>query len=198
MKVQFVKSAEQPADYPKTHLPELALAGRSNAGKSSFLNAFSGRSIAKVSQSPGKTRLLNFFCIEEKYQIVDMPGYGYAKRSGHETKQWQKMIETYLSDRPQLMALLLVMDARRQWAAEEQLLLDFAHGAHLPLILILSKEDKLKRNEARLTVKKMRQMAAVDDIFLISSTTKRGLQEVKDYLWQITADWYEQKKLDEA
>lgn len=112
--VQYIKSAVFPQDYPQTKLVEIAFAGRSNAGKSSLINQISDSKIAHVSQTPGKTRLLSFFNVREKYILVDMPGYGFSKRAGDEQRTWEGMVETYIREREQLKGLILVMDIRRE------------------------------------------------------------------------------------
>src|SRR6478752_7250400 len=108
--IQFIKSAVLPKDYPIHKMAEVAIAGRSNAGKSSFINALTRDKVAKVSSTPGKTRLLNFFNMADSYVLVDMPGYGFASRSNSEVLEWHEMIETYLMSRENLVGLILVMD----------------------------------------------------------------------------------------
>lgn len=108
-------------DFPESKMKEIAMAGRSNAGKSSLINIWANTKIAKVSQSPGKTRLLNFFNMNNSYIIVDMPGYGYASRGGDEVTAWRKMVENYLKQRPQLAGLVLVMDIARDWEDDEEI-----------------------------------------------------------------------------
>ena len=119
MKAKFLKSAVNQEDYPPSDRPEVALVGRSNAGKSSLLNALAGSKIAKVSQEPGKTRLLNFFDYGKQYRFVDMPGYGYASRSGSEILSWQEMITKYSDVRENLHGVVLIMDSARDWQEEE-------------------------------------------------------------------------------
>src|SRR5687768_5730395 len=95
-KITFIKSAKVPKDFPHGSKPEVAIAGRSNAGKSSLINIMARSKVAKVSSTPGKTRLLNFFDYDNKFRLVDMPGYGFSKRSGHEQHSWEEMVEAYL------------------------------------------------------------------------------------------------------
>lgn len=99
IKIDFLRSGVNGKDFPSPDMPEVALVGRSNAGKSSFLNALAKRKVARVSSAPGKTRLLNFFSAGDHYRLVDMPGYGFAARSANEIKSWQQMIERYLEER---------------------------------------------------------------------------------------------------
>ena len=134
-------------DFPVSKLSEVAFAGRSNAGKSSLINVWANQKIAKVSQSPGKTRLLNFFSMGTSYIIVDMPGYGYASRGGDELKTWRKMVEGYLSQRPQLAGLVLVMDMARDWQDDEEILAQYVMKHDIPVLVALTKSDKFSKNE---------------------------------------------------
>jgi GTP-binding protein len=119
--VRFLKSASRLSEGPQGFVPEVALAGRSNSGKSSLINALSKNSkMAKVSSTPGKTILLNFFEVEGLFRLVDMPGYGYAQRSKADRTTWASMVEGYLAARGQLCGVVLVMDGRRVWAKEEE------------------------------------------------------------------------------
>ncbi len=193
IKMTFIKSAMNPQDFPLADLPEVALVGRSNAGKSSFLNALAQQKIAKVSGVPGKTRTLNFFTAGDHYRFVDMPGYGFAGRNKQEQKSWQKVIEGYLLHRECLVGLLLIMDMRRKWTADEQLIADLAIQLNLPLFLILNKQDKLNRQEQN------RQLASLENeskksvkkIFLVSCLKKMGMKEVEEELF---ATWVKPRK----
>src|SRR6478752_6525097 len=131
--IQFIKSAVLPKDYPIHKMAEVAIAGRSNAGKSSFINALTRNKVAKVSSTPGKTTLLNFFNMEDSYVLVDMPGYGFAARSNDEISQWHQMIEAYLMSRENLVGLVVIMDIRRDWTADEELLKKFSDERGFPL-----------------------------------------------------------------
>lgn len=181
--MQFLKSAVLPQDYPDMNRPEIAVAGRSNAGKSSFINALADSKVAKVSQNPGKTSLLNFFDFGQHYRFVDMPGYGWASRSIPEMEQWTKMIETYIASRENLVGLLLVMDLRRDWSEDEQLLKTFCDSVGKPMTVILTKADKSKAKEQN-ERKKIVQKASLLPTFLTSSTTEVGISEVEKFLFE--------------
>jgi GTP-binding protein len=148
MAYTFLKSASQLDQCPTDDKPEVAFVGRSNAGKSSLLNLVMGRQLAKVSQTPGKTRLLNFFDGPD-YRLVDLPGYGYASRGFAEREGWRAMIESYLSCRGQLRGLVLAMDIRREWTADEDALLKWWSSLQPPsrVIVAFTKSDKLKRGQ---------------------------------------------------
>lgn len=182
---QFVKSAVLVEDYPVADRPELALVGRSNAGKSTFLNALCSQKIAKVSAHPGKTRLMNFFNIGDFYRIVDMPGYGYAARSKSERKAWGKMIENFLFQRENLKGLMLICDMRRSWTEDETLLLELAKRQNLNFLCILTKADKLNRKQLNEQLKKWLKTSALDaNHFQVVSGLKRtGVQELEKYIF---------------
>ncbi|MFN3455931.1 MAG: ribosome biogenesis GTP-binding protein YihA/YsxC, partial [Pseudobdellovibrio sp.] len=171
-KVIFIKSGFLPKDYPEHNKKEVAFVGRSNAGKSSLINALAGEKIAHVSQTPGKTRLLNFFSYGESYVLVDMPGYGFAARSGSEVEEWQKVIETYLARRENLAGLVLVMDVRRDWDDNEKMLYDFSHRIGLPLLVALTKIDRLNKKELNERLKVLTSTVDTSLLFPVSSTNK--------------------------
>ena len=183
MKVKFVKSAAWPEDYPKSLESEVAFVGRSNAGKSSLINAMAKRTIAKVSGKPGKTRLINFFDINGKYQLVDLPGYGFAKVSYGEREKWRQMVETYASLRYSLVGFVLVMDIRRHWSNEESQLVKWAETLEKKGLVALSKADKLSSLNQ---VKSQQLVEKVVDwpIIPCSSLKKKGIQAVERQIRQ--------------
>lgn len=183
LKCIFVKSAVLPADYPQSKRPEIGIVGRSNAGKSSFINALVGSKISKVSQTPGKTRLLNFFDVGEHYTMVDMPGYGFASRSGDEVISWQEMVERYLVNRSQLCGLLLVMDIRREWDKEERMIKKFCSSENLPMLIVLTKADKLNRQEVEQAINKMKKVSQLEAIFAVNSEKRVGHEGVENYFF---------------
>lgn len=183
--IQFIKSAVLERDYPASRLPEVAIAGRSNAGKSSFINSLCTKiKIAKVSSTPGKTRLLNFFDVDAKYVLVDMPGYGFAARSGDEQKEWHQMIEVYLMKRENLRGLLLVMDIRRDWEEEEELLKKFSEERGFPIAVIATKADKMSRSQMLQAVAKIKKASGLSAVFPVSSLKKTGQDEIEDYYYE--------------
>lgn len=177
---EFMKSAVKPADFPKEKLPEIAIVGRSNVGKSSLINTLlSRKGLAKTSSTPGRTQLINFFRINHKLIFVDLPGYGYAKVSASVRKSWQPMIEGYLKDRENLKGVVLIMDIRRPPEDEEDMLLDFLSSFSIPSILALTKADKLSGNEK---IKQLRLFKKSLDENLIPFSAVTG--EGKDELWK--------------
>lgn len=180
----FVKSVEKLSSFPRDAVPEIALVGRSNAGKSSLVNNLSNERIAKVSQTPGKTRLLNlFYNKKDKYRLVDMPGYGWSVRSGEEMKTWTGMVEDFLHFRPNLCGLLLIMDIRREWAAEEQMLFELAQSREMHFGVIMSKTDKLNRGEVNLKISQLKQLLEIESVIPVSNSKKTGKDDVEKLMW---------------
>lgn len=183
-RAEIVISAVSPAQYPESALPEIALAGRSNVGKSSFINTLINRkNLARTSGKPGKTQTLNFYLIEESLHFVDVPGYGYAKVSKTERAKWGKMIETYLTNRPQLKAVVSLVDLRHPPTAEDIQMYEFLKYYQLPVIVVATKADKIPRgkwNKHESVIKKAMNFDPTDDFILFSSQTKQGKEEA----WQ--------------
>lgn len=147
---EITVSATRPEQYPKTCLPEFAFVGRSNVGKSSLINKILNRkSLARVSSTPGKTITINFYNIDDTVFLVDLPGYGYAKRSREEIKKWGDMIESYLSGRPQIRQIFLLVDSRHAPSADDVMMLEWIRTVRPdePVIVIATKTDKLKKRE---------------------------------------------------
>lgn len=181
---EIVISAVAPAQYPDTNLPEIALAGRSNVGKSSFINTLIDRkNLARTSSKPGKTQTLNFYLIEQALHFVDVPGYGYAKVSKTERAKWGKMIETYLAERQQLRAVVSLVDLRHAPSQEDIQMYDFLKYYEIPVIFVATKADKIPRskwNKHESMVKKALSFDANDTFILFSAVTKQGKEEA----WQ--------------
>ncbi len=141
----FMVSAAGHADLPPGDAGEVAIAGRSNSGKSSFLNRLAGhRQLARVSKTPGRTQLLNFFDVNGGGRIVDLPGYGYAKAQRQAQARWQREVNSYLSHRDCLLGVVLVMDIRHPFQSYDAELIDWSSASEMPLHILLNKADKLK------------------------------------------------------
>ncbi|MFD2681471.1 ribosome biogenesis GTP-binding protein YihA/YsxC [Bacillus seohaeanensis] len=181
--VELVISAVRPEQYPEGGLPEFALAGRSNVGKSSFINKMLGRkSLARTSSKPGKTQTLNFYKIEEKLFFVDVPGYGFAKVSKKEREAWGRMIETYITNRKQLRAVIQLVDLRHPPTADDVTMYNFLKYYELPCVIIATKADKIPKSKWQKHLKITREkldLEASDEIILFSSETGEG----KDKAW---------------
>lgn len=183
-KMSFIKSAVKMKDFPVTKLREVAMAGRSNAGKSSLINVWAKEKVAKVSQSPGKTRLLNFFSMGESYIVVDMPGYGYASRGGDELKTWRKMIEGYLSQRPQLAGLVLLMDMARDWETDEEVLAQYMMKNDLPVVVGLTKADKFSKQDIQKAIARVKKQSRLEDVFALSAQNREGCDELEEFIFR--------------
>ncbi len=180
---EFIKSALHPEHYPPADLPEIAFAGRSNAGKSSLINTLLNRkNLVKTSRTPGKTRHLNFFLINRTFRFVDLPGYGYARVPMLLRRSWKGWIETYLSKRKALKGAVLVMDIRRVPAEEERSLTAWFARHGLPCITVLTKADKLSRSrQIRQRFKAAEAFAAEPEaLILFSAKTGQG----RNRLWE--------------
>ncbi|MDT2825387.1 ribosome biogenesis GTP-binding protein YihA/YsxC [Vagococcus lutrae] len=175
---EIVISAVRPEQYPATQIPEIALAGRSNVGKSSFINTLINRkNLARTSSKPGKTQTLNFYLIEQAFHFVDVPGYGYAKVSKSEKAKWGQMIETYLTEREQLQAVISVVDARHEPSKDDIQMYQFLKYYDIPTIVVATKIDKIPRgrwNKHESMIKKALDFQSEDDFILFSAETKHG------------------------
>ncbi|PQD96343.1 YihA family ribosome biogenesis GTP-binding protein [Pradoshia eiseniae] len=180
---EIVMSAVKPEQYPTDGFPEFALAGRSNVGKSSFINKMINRKgLARTSSKPGKTQTLNFYKLNETIFFVDVPGYGYAKVSKTEREAWGKMIETYITTREPLRAMLLIIDLRHKPSADDVMMYDFLKHYEIPTIVIATKADKIPKGKWQKHLKVVRDtldLAKGDEIILFSSETGLG----KDQAW---------------
>ena len=179
--VEIVISAVRPSQYPDDGLPEFALAGRSNVGKSSFINRMIGRkSMARISSKPGKTQTLNFYKIEEQLFFVDVPGYGYAKVSKAERAAWGKMIEQYLTGRSVLKAVVQIVDIRHEPTDDDCMMYDFLKHYNIPTIVIATKADKIKKGnyaKHKKIVKDVLDMDPSDPLILFSAELGMGVEE---------------------
>lgn len=181
---EIVMSAVSKAQYPDTHLKEIALAGRSNVGKSSFINTLLGRkNLARTSSKPGKTQTLNFYLIGNQFYFVDVPGYGYAKVSKKERAKWGKMIDEYLLEREELEAVVSLVDFRHEPSKEDCQMYQFLKYYDIPVIVVATKADKIPRgkwNKHESMIKKALDFDKEDDFIIFSSVTKQGKEEA----WQ--------------
>ncbi|OYQ67916.1 ribosome biogenesis GTP-binding protein YihA/YsxC [Aerococcus sp. 1KP-2016] len=183
--VEFLISAVRPEQYPDPIIPEIALAGRSNVGKSSFINTMINRKkLARTSSKPGKTQQLNYYQIEDLFYFVDVPGYGYARVSKTEKAKWGDMLETYFSTRENLALALLIVDFRHTPTNDDIQMKEFMDYHGVPYFVIATKTDKVKKsqwNKHLSEIYKTLNLESIDQILPFSAETKDG----KDEAWEI-------------
>ncbi|WP_405100858.1 ribosome biogenesis GTP-binding protein YihA/YsxC [Oceanobacillus sp. FSL H7-0719] len=187
---EIVISAVSEAQYPDEGLPEIALAGRSNVGKSSFINTLINRkNLARTSSKPGKTQTLNFYKLNEAFYFVDVPGYGYAKVSKKEREKWGRMMDAYFQKRETLKAVVLVCDIRHEPTDADVQMYDYLKYYDLSIIIIATKLDKVNKSKRHKQLKLVKQTFEVDDndiVIPFSSETGEGKEEawqtLKQYL----------------
>ncbi|QXE00591.1 MULTISPECIES: ribosome biogenesis GTP-binding protein YihA/YsxC [Terribacillus] len=185
---EIVISAVSKKQYPETHMPEIALAGRSNVGKSSFINKMINRkNLVRTSQKPGKTQTLNFYKINERFHFVDVPGYGYAKVSKRERNAWGRMLEEYFTERENLKAVVLLVDIRHKPTKDDVTMYDFLKHYELPVVVVATKLDKIPKGKRVQHIKRAAdelQLEQEDIILPFSSETGEGKEEAWGVLKQ--------------
>ena len=185
---ELIISAVRRSQYPTDDLPEFMLVGRSNVGKSSFINLISNnKKLARISSTPGKTRNLNFYLFNKEFYFVDVPGYGYANVSKKEQKKFGLMIEEYLEKREQLKMTFMLVDSRHKPSEDDLLMYKFLKYYNLPVTIIATKSDKLppsKREKAKKLILQTLNLEKDDEFIMISNLTKEG----KDKILKIIED----------
>lgn len=183
---QFIKSAVWPPQYPPAIMPEIAFVGRSNVGKSSLMNTLVGRkNLAKTSNTPGRTQLINFFTVNETISFVDLPGYGFAKVPRSVKKDWGDMMEAYLRERQSLCLVIFILDIRRDPNADDLSLRDWLDHYRIPYLYVLTKSDKLSNNQAiarKRAIEKMLRISSEKKTILFSAKTQKGKVEILEFL----------------
>ena len=184
--------AVKPSQYPPDNLKEIAFAGRSNVGKSSLLNLLTGRKkLAKVSGSPGKTRTINFYVINDEFRIVDLPGYGYAKVSKSVSQDWGAMMEKYFQTRENLVKVIQLVDIRHEPSKQDVEMYNYLRYYGLDGIVVATKVDKVSRNQIPKQIKQIKQTLKLgkDDIVIPVSALKRtGYEELLDVIEGLLGD----------
>lgn len=184
---EFLQSASSVENAAADEGSEVAFAGRSNAGKSSAINALTENSkLARTSKTPGRTQLINFFSLSDSQRLVDLPGYGYAKVPLAMKKKWNHQLERYLQLRESLRGLVLLMDIRHPLTEQDNLMLSWAVSAHMPVHILLTKADKLKRGPAKATLLKVKKQLSLHgdliSVQLFSAPKRDGLKELERQL----------------
>ncbi len=184
LSAEFIKSATKPSEYPLGKMPEIAIAGKSNVGKSSLINTLvNRRHLAKTSSSPGRTQTINFFQVNGQISLVDLPGYGYAKAPVETRKAWKPMVESYLQTREDIRLVIVIIDARRGAATEDLALLDWLDYHRLPALIVLTKTDKLSQIEKAKQKKMLSESPLLSGKPFIFFSAVSG--EGKEDLWKI-------------
>lgn len=184
--VDFKGSFVHTEQCPKDNLPEIVIAGRSNVGKSSFINSMLNRkNVAHTSGRPGKTQTLNFFLINEEFYFVDVPGYGYAKVSKTERVKFGEMIEEYLLNRSNLRLVILLVDFRHKPSEDDFIMYNYLKGYHIPCLVVGTKLDKISRNQQAKHIKIIKnelKLQSEDKFIPYSSLDKTNLEEIYDVI----------------
>ena len=185
--------AVKPMQYPEPSVPEIAFAGRSNVGKSSLLNLLTRRkNLARVSGSPGKTRTINFYRINDEFRIVDLPGYGYARVSKSESEKWGAMMESYLENREGLLKVIQLVDIRHKPSAQDVQMYDYLKYFNLDGILVATKADKVSSNQRSkniLEIRKTLGMSKSDKIIPVSALKKSGHEVLLDEIENLLGNY---------
>lgn len=178
------------SQFPDDNLPEFMLVGRSNVGKSSFINLISGsKKLAKISSTPGKTRFLNFYLLNKSFYFVDVPGYGYASVSKKEQKKFGLMIEEYLEKRENLMRTYMLVDIRHKPSNDDIMMYDYLKFHNIPVTIIATKKDKLSNNKVEKNIRVIKEalkLQKTDSLIAISNVTREGKKEVLSELESLT------------
>ena len=185
---EFVKGAVKPEHYPETELCEVAFAGRSNVGKSSLINTLVNRHrLVKTSSTPGRTQEINFFEINHRLMFVDLPGYGYARAPGKVREAWGPMIETYITERTPLKAVVSILDIRHKPTGQDVQLLQWLTSTGVVVVPVLTKADKLSKTQQKAQLKLIGQHTglAPDEMILFSAESRQGRGELWARLLQI-------------
>ena len=175
---EFLLSASTKRQFPAETLPEIAFAGRSNVGKSTLINSLLNRKkLVKTSATPGKTQLINFFKVNDKFYFVDLPGYGYAKVPENVRRKWQTLVEDYLSERKTLRNVVLIIDSRHNPTIQDRQLLEWLKYFQRPSLIVASKIDKLKRGQVKNHLQKIRNNLSIESAPLGHSSMQYGSRE---------------------
>lgn len=189
----YAVSAVKESQYPKDDLPEIALAGRSNVGKSSLINTLLKRkNLARTSSQPGKTQTLNFYIVNNEFYLVDVPGYGYAKVSQKQREQFGEMIQDYLETRANLKGLIILIDSRHAPTKDDVAMYEYAQYLNLPILVVCTKMDKVKKSQTNKVMSELKKHLDLSyenvSVLTFSSVSKLHVKELGDWIEEHLAD----------
>lgn len=189
----YAVSAVKESQYPKDDLPEIALAGRSNVGKSSLINTLLKRkNLARTSSQPGKTQTLNFYIVNDEFYLVDVPGYGYAKVSQKQREQFGEMIQDYLETRANLKGLIILIDSRHAPTKDDIAMYEYAQYLNLPILVVCTKMDKIKKSQTNKVMSELKKHLDLSyenvSVLTFSSVSKLHVKELGDWIEKHLAD----------
>jgi len=173
--VEFVGAIGAPGQKPPSKLPQIAIAGRSNVGKSSLVNRLAGRkNLARTSKSPGRTQEINFFLVDNRFLLVDLPGYGFARAPKNIKERWSRLIQSHLRYSQQVLGIVLLVDARRGLSADDDLMVEYVEKLEIPTLFALTKTDKLKRPERKKACEQLISTLGIDPDQLVETSARTG------------------------
>ena len=183
----YAVSAVREDQYPKDDLPEIALSGRSNVGKSSLINTLLKRkNLARTSSQPGKTQTLNFYLVNDEFYLVDVPGYGYARVSQKKRQEFGEMIQDYLETRPNLKGLVILIDSRHEPTKDDIAMYNYAQYLNLPILVVCTKIDKIKRSQVNKVMSRLKKNIDLNydhvTVLTFSSVTKLHVAELGNWI----------------
>ena len=188
----FVKGVVRLSDLPRARIPDIALSGRSNVGKSSLLNRLAGiRSLARVSRTPGKTREINFYSVGDRFHLVDLPGYGYARVPDSAKKSWGPLVEGYLESREQLAGVVQLLDLRHGPTDLDRAMIEWLESKKRPILLAATKQDKLSRQERKAALDSLvREFEGSGSVVLgVSALRNEGIEEIWKWIEEQCRSW---------
>jgi len=184
-KAEFMISAYNYKDYPRHNLPEIAFSGKSNVGKSSLINTIVNRkNLAIISSRPGRTQSINFYNIDDKFSFVDLPGYGFARVPDKVQEEWRELVNDYLYERPNLQAIIQIVDARHQPSSDDKMMVDWLQSVELPFIVVATKVDKISKNKRKKQREIITKALNIDNITFFSAKNGEGNKEVSAFIYQ--------------
>lgn len=178
---EFLSSAARPKDKIKSDLPQIAVVGKSNVGKSSFINYFAhDGKLARVSKQPGRTKMINYFLINREFILADLPGYGFARVSQEEKRRWAELIDDYLANEPDICLVIFLVDIRHDPTQDDMIMYNFLFKTGLPFVVVATKSDKLSKSQIKPQLSRIANIfkLGVDNVLAISNESKTGMDAV--------------------